>query len=390
MSRASRPAVAIYLLDQDRETTSSLGIFHCTRNLVRTMSELPDPGFEVSLWVGSANQAAFRPPVLPDWMNVVRVNGRYGNGVRRLVADHVAAPCLALAHRPRVLHFPKGWMPLWLPGSVRGVATLHDTIIQYYRATYPDYFPRLKTAYFHRMALHSLRRADHVITLSDFSARELTALAPGAPPPIKVIPPAGLHAGVAPPRGARRGLLVIGSPQPHKATAETLRRLDAYAAARGFTEPVMVAGVPGPAAVPGAAPPRVLRADFVGRVPFDELQRRMAASRALVVLSEIEGFGLPLLEAYAVHTPVCFRNTTAMAEVLEQAPGAWDGRTDESFFDALDACLALSAGDIAAIRNRLAERFNWRRSVEATLDVYRGLLEHRSLPDRGKRTVHHE
>ena len=89
----------------------------------------------------------------------------------------------------------------------------------------------------------------------------------------------------------------------------------------------------------------------------------------------MEGLGLPLLEAYGVGTPVCFRAASAMAEVLGQAPGAWDGKSDASFIEALDACLAMDRHEVERIQSELAKRFDWGRAVAETLDVYRRVIE---------------
>ena len=373
MKKRAMPQAAVYLLDQDRRTTSSLGILHYSANLVRGIAALPFPGFEVVLWVSGANRAEMVPPALPAWMRVVCVDGGFGTGARRLAADHVVAPWLGWRQRPDLIHFPKGFLPLWLPPGIRRLVTIHDTIIPYYRQHYPGYFPRFKTAYFDALLRRSLRRADHVITVSAFSAQCLDRLSPRCPP-VTVIPSAGFNPRLAPPERPRHGIMVIGSPLPHKATAETLRRLDAYALAKGFAEQVTVTGVRRLEDIPGFQPPRQLRLDVAGRLPFDELMERIAGSRALVVLSEIEGFGLPLLESYAVNTPVCFRNVASMAEVLEGLPGGWDRASDASFGAALDACLQMPASQLAAIRDVLGARYDWTRSVEETLAVYRGLL----------------
>jgi glycosyltransferase involved in cell wall biosynthesis len=373
MKTRAMPQAAVYLLDQDRRTTSSLGIFHYSANLVRGIAESPFPGFEVVLWVSSANRDAFVPAALPSWMRVVCVDGAFGTGFRRLAADHGIAPWLARSQRPDLIHFPKGFLPLWLPRGIRRLVTIHDTIIPYYRQHYPDYFPRLKTAYFDALLRRSLRRSDHVITVSAFSAQCLARLSPRCPP-LTVIPSTGFNSRIAPPERPRNGIMVIGSSLPHKATAETLRRLDAYALARGFSERVTVSGIGRLDDIPGFHPPLHLSLDVVGRLPFGDLMERIAASRALVVLSEIEGFGLPLLESYSVNTPVCFRNVASMAEVLEGLPGGWDGVSDASFAAALDACLQMPASQLATIRDVLAARYSWKQSVADTVAVYRGLL----------------
>lgn len=362
---------AIYLLDQDQHTTSSLGIFNYTRNLIRGMAEAEPPGFEVVLWVSRANHNDFVPSPCPGWMRVVCVEGRFSSGWLRLAADHGVAAWLARRHRPAVIHFPKGFLPVWLPSGIQRVVTIHDTIVSYYRKHYPHFFPRLKTGYFQYLLKQAFRRAEHVITVSEFSAQCLREEL-GDRSSLTVIPSAGFCPPANPVTASpRKGIFVIGSRLPHKATAETLRRLDAYVRTAGFSETITLTGVQRLDDIPGFRPPCNLPIDLVGRLPFPALQDRIAHSRALVVLSEIEGFGLPLLEAYAVGTPVCFRNVASMREVLDGMPGAWDGVSDESFGAALDESLSMSSSALADIQRQLAWRYDWRHAVENTLQVYR-------------------
>jgi len=365
------PQVALYLLDQDPQTTSSLGILNYTRNLIQGMAEATPPGFEVALWVSRANHDVFVPEPCPDWIKVVCVDGRFGTGGRRLVADHGVVVWLAQHHHPAVIHFPKGFLPACLSSDIHRVVTIHDTIISYYREHYPCFFPRVKTAYFQYLLRRSYRRAEQVITVSDFSAQCLRE-AFGDRSSLHVIPSAGFCCPGHPlTSSGKSGVFVIGSRMPHKATAETLRRLEAYAKATGFDERITLSGVQRLEDIPGFRSPFAHPVELVGRLPFPELQQQMAASRALVVLSEIEGFGLPLLEAYAVGTPVCFRNVASMREVLDGMPGAWDGVSDASFRGALDACLTMPSEMLAEIQRQLAARYDWGRAVANTLQVYR-------------------
>lgn len=369
-----RKTLGIYLVDQDRKTTSSLGILNYSVRLVRGLAEAGDPRFEVALWLSEANLGDFGT-AFPSWMRMRCLRGSYGRGVRRLWADHVAGPHLARSDGVAAVHYPKGWLPSIMPPRIKTIATVHDTIVQHYLRDYPGFFPRAKLAYFDWATRRALRQADRVITGSRLSARELAALVPGSERKIRVIPTGGMEEDDPPAGGAREGILVLGSRLPHKATAETLRLLDSYAREKGESLEVAVAGLSGweelgqePPAAPAA------RVNFLERIPTQELKDRMRKSRALVFLSEIEGFGLPVLEAYSGNTPVCYRMTSAVAEVLEGVPGGWDGRGADTFFRALDEALDLTPVQVDAIRRKLAVRYNWKEVVRQTLGIYQECL----------------
>ncbi len=58
---------------------------------------------------------------------------------------------------------------------------------------------------------------------------------------------------------------------------------------------------------------------FVGRLQADELHRVMASAFALTFVPLFEGFGIPVLEAFACGTPVITSSTTSLPEVAGDA-----------------------------------------------------------------------
>jgi glycosyltransferase involved in cell wall biosynthesis len=113
----------------------------------------------------------------------------------------------------------------------------------------------------------------------------------------------------------------------------------------------------------------------------------MLRHRALILLSEIEGFGLPAIEAYAHGLPVCYRNTAALAEILTSAPGGCDGDRQDEFNRALDTVLAMPHEAIMAQRARLLALCRWEQCAETMIEEYRTLL---SSHDGSNEARHHE
>lgn len=259
------------------------------------------------------------------------------------------------------------------PRRIRAIAGLADTIVFYYDRHEPKTSPWLKRKYFKALTRHTLRRADLITTLSRSSRDELCGIVSDASTRIRVVSPGpGIRHSSGGSTNERVGVLLLGSALPHKAIREALLELAAYIGARSNPLPVTVTGLKEWPAAWGNPP--AMDISYVGRLPEPDLQSAFAGHRALVLPSHIEGFGLPALEAYAAGTPVCYRNTSALAEILDGTPGAWDGSSD-GFGSAMDATLAMTPHDVARISERLAGLYSWERAAGDMVEIYRQQLQ---------------
>jgi glycosyltransferase involved in cell wall biosynthesis len=115
--------------------------------------------------------------------------------------------------------------------------------------------------------------------------------------------------------------------------------------------------------------------DFTGRVPTPDLVRHYNEARLFVTSSVHEGFGLPLAEAMSCGAPVIGTDIGAYREIVEHDRSGWlvPPRDPKALADAI----RMMWND-AAMRQRLAEggrqrvldKFNWRKAAEETLAVY--------------------
>ena len=88
------PKVAIYAIDQNLQTTSSVGIYNYTRRLIWEFSTMSHPGFELILLLSDVNEEDFTPRNCPDWIKPHTLKGRYDKGAKRLFSDHMIAATL--------------------------------------------------------------------------------------------------------------------------------------------------------------------------------------------------------------------------------------------------------------------------------------------------------
>lgn len=195
----------------------------------------------------------------------------------------------------------------------------------------PSLYQNMGRLYRRAVVPHAIVRAERILTVSEFSKREISHRFGTSPDRITTIPcsiPDSWYVAAPIPLGARENyILCVGG---EAASKNLVRAIYAYALAlelgrAGACSPdLWIAGV-SPVAQP-SLDKIVSRAGVTGRVrflpylPLPELQAIYRAARLVFVPSLLEGFGIPLLEAMASGTPVVCSNSTSLPEVGGSAP----------------------------------------------------------------------
>lgn len=105
---------------------------------------------------------------------------------------------------------------------------------------------------------------------------------------------------------------------------------------------------------------------FTGRLKDPELARVMAAAEALCLVSHFEGFGIPILEAYASGIPVICANNTAMPEVAGQGALLVDSRDPAEIAQAMqDLEIPEKRAELIAAGAEQLKKFSWEKAAEA-------------------------
>jgi glycosyltransferase involved in cell wall biosynthesis len=276
--------------------------------------------------------------------------------------EQLALPAFAAAHRAQTIFSPANLAPIAWPGNV---IVVHDAAVL--RA--PAGYSKAYRAWHRGIGLTAARRARAVVTVSEFSRRELVELGGLAPERLTVIG-GGVDARFTPGDGGdaaaalgllRPYVLTIATDDPRK-NLDALVPCAAALAQRGIE--LVWAGDSRPQFA-RTAPLTGLRT--LGYVPEELLVGLYRGAEAFVLPSRYEGFGLTCLEAMACGTPVIAADRAALPEVCGDAALLVDPDDRRAITQAVLA-VCEDRPRAAALRAAGIERaahYGWKRAAAA-------------------------
>jgi glycosyltransferase involved in cell wall biosynthesis len=265
-----------------------------------------------------------------------------------------------------LFHTPGGNPPFVAP--IPTVTTVHDIA----PVVHPEWFSESYALLYRATTPLAVRTSTHLITVSEFTREELLSQYPSADGRVTVV-----HNGVAPLPSEQEPvtvegdfLLFVGGDNPRK---NGHRVLDAYRRYRNHVdEPALLLVVGAERGIfdsTGGEAPGVRRLGYVADEQLSWLYRHASA---LVYPSLYEGFGVPILEAMEVGTPVITSEGGATGEVADSAACLVD---PQSVPELTEALLALTQDE--RIRSQLVKRgherytrFDWNRAADEVESIY--------------------
>lgn len=310
------------------------------------------------------------------------VDGRMrGQAFEQLELPRLARRCDVLLHPANTAGLDAGLLrPTRL--AVRGarraatpfVLVLHDVL----PLTNPEWFTRRYALWCRLTVPSAARAAARVVTVSEWSRREIIR-ATGAAPGRVIVAPQGLAPFDSPAsdeavqrvreryRLPSRFLLAVGGgARKNLGFLETM--LDRWMVKHGDAPALVIAGR-GAARVHRSAGLEA-RGVTLGRVDDDELRALYTAASALCFPSLAEGFGRPPLEAVACGTPAVVAPFAAAAEILAGVGCARVVSLEiDAWIETLRPLVDRTAGDRSrAETSGLRERWSWDAAADVVLE----------------------
>jgi alpha-1,3-rhamnosyl/mannosyltransferase len=238
----------------------------------------------------------------------------------------------------------------------------------------------------------AIRQSDHIITISEFSKQDLVEHLGLRPERISVTPlgvepiyfervEAQTRDAVLEKHGLKPGFfLFIGTLQPRKNLPRIIDAFEQLPADIRKEHPLVIVGRDGWNNEDLLPRLQSLQERGEGRwlsyLPQSDVMALLQSAVALTFPSLYEGFGLPVIEAFAARCPVIASNSTSLPEVAGDAAWLVDPYDVDSINAAMQDVLNQPAAREAKIELGLARarQYTWHECARQTFEVYRKVL----------------
>lgn len=369
-------------IDVTAAATQQAGIGRSVRELVNALVVQPDRPDLTLVYTRRGPSRAVDAIAIHQGVRVRRIPVSPRVALATWFKARLPVPGEALAGPVRVFHGPDFTLPPLI--AAHGVLTVHDlSFVIRPQDAHPRQRQFLETA-----VPKSIDRARLIIAVSEATRRDLMQRYGVRPHRIRVVPNAApdwlgpvtdrdelaaVRKQLALPE---RFVLSVGTIQPRK-NIEGLARAVSLVSARDGVSAIehIHAGGEGwlcdrvYAAIEQAGD----RVRFVGRVSDDTLRALYSLASVYAYPSHGEGFGIPILEAFACGCPVLTSDTPATTEVAAGAALTADPSDPESLADGLSALLTDESrrSELIARGRKRRWAFSWQRSAQRLIEVYR-------------------
>jgi glycosyltransferase involved in cell wall biosynthesis len=339
-----------------------------------------EPAFEVSV-AESPNEYLSRAPFFTG--KKIAKAGTAGF-LRTYVKNELATLAAARRRQHDILH-----ATFYEPGVLRHVrgAKLVVTVLDMIPERFPEFFPA--TGWYGRFVTKRwidgkrtlCERADAILAISEHTKQDVVAFYGIDPARITVTHLACTVSGGAdqprPAGVALRYVLFVGTRNTYKNFGFFIEAIAPVLAAHPDTGVLCIGG----GALASDELALIDRNGLTGRVlqrsvRDDELAACYAHAAAFVFPSRYEGFGIPILEAFACGCPALVANASCFLEIASDAALYFDPDDRDSLRNALEGVLGdpKLADNLRAKGRERVKRFTWDATAQQTVAAYRSLV----------------
>lgn len=279
-----------------------------------------------------------------------------------------------------VIWGPEQTLPI-PPCGCKKVLTVHDFV----HKRYPETMRRSVRCINNTFGEKSILCANKIALVSEFTKQELQSFYPQVPSENLVVVPNGAR--VLDPQKEvvqqtrKKQLLFVGSLEPRKNLKNLVTALEILAK-QGVAIPLILTG---PKGWKNETEMDLLKnspiagnIQHLGFVSDSELRTLYATSAAVVFPSLYEGFGLPVLEALAMKTPVLTTRGSVMESIAGKCGIYFDATQPEDmanvirkFFEVAEPWKILDS--VETERQNILSTFRWENSAKKLMEVFNEL-----------------
>ena len=364
------------------------GIGWCEVGQTQALAELfPENRYEYSFFTSGDKEREKRVEKFAG--KRIKLNtSRFSGYLYRAVSTFLPVPySLFFGRKSDITHFFNYIVPPFVHG--KKVVTVHDMVYKAFPETV-----RGRTRFMLEAGLkRSMKRADIIVTDSEFSKSEIIKYFPQHRDKIRVVPCGADLERFRPCNDTERiaevkksleidgdYFLYLGTIEPRKNLERLVSAYAAFAKKAGNDAPKLVlAG--GKGWLDHGIYSRVEKLGLGGRViftkyvPSEDMQPLMCGALAFVFPSLYEGFGMPPLEAMACGVPVLTSGEASLPEVTGDCAVICDAYDSKSIAQGLYRLYTDKElrSELSRRGIERAQDFTWERSAKMLMDVYREL-----------------
>ena len=279
--------------------------------------------------------------------------------------------------RGNILFCPANIAPLFVPKSKKLLLTLHDVSFQ----TYPKSFSSFFRIYYKFIVPINCRRADKIITVSNYSKKEILTLYPFTKNKIEVI-----YLGFDPKfkqlnLKKKNQILYVGSLNERKNFVGVLK---SFLSLKNKDISLLIVGNFFSNFLINEETENLLKSVqehkniiFKSNVSNNELIKLYNESKLFLFPSFYEGFGLPVLEAMACGTPVITSNVSSLPEVGGDAVLYCNPNDIVDIKEKIELLLEDENLQKSMIKNGLerVKKFTWEKAADNHIEIFEEVLK---------------